>query len=61
MTGKALAGCREIPGVTVCQQVLAEKQSVVFQDASLAVVFAGREAPHIFPVSMLTNFGILDI
>lgn len=24
-------------------------------------VFAGREAPHIFPVSMLTNFGILDI
>lgn len=24
-------------------------------------VFAGREAPHIFPVSMLTKFGILDI
>lgn len=31
MTGKALAGCREIPGVTVCQQVLAEKQNVVLR------------------------------
>lgn len=44
--GKELTGCRRMFDVTVLPAGLAERQNVVFQAASLAGVYAGREALH---------------